>query len=302
MEAVAPLQIHRHDDWDFFAGATMVNRHRCTVTELFLHPIKGCRPIAVEGVELNEFGIAGDRDLMVAKDNKKMNLKDLPALAKITVECTDSGQLLLCANGFDAIAHKKTLDGKTGCVNFLLDQVDVVDQGDEIAEWISQVIGEPVRLVAVRNGFRRNLPVAALAKVHGTTQNSFVDVAPVLIVNEATFTDLNNRLSRPIPVQRFRPNIVVAGLEAYAEDDIISIKDEAFTFTQISACERCVVINTDHESGEINDKAPLKMLNRYRRIQDGYDSGVLFGSYYSVKGTGTLNVGDTFTVTYQEGH
>ncbi|MCZ6503527.1 MAG: MOSC domain-containing protein, partial [Gammaproteobacteria bacterium] len=97
-------------------------------------------------------------------------------------------------------------------------------------------------------------------------------------------------------VQRFRPNIVVGGLEAYAEDDIISIQDEAFTFTHISACERCVIINMDHETGEINSKAPLKMLNQYRRIKEGYDSGVLFGSYYSVNGAGTLNVGDSFEV------
>ena len=275
----------------------MADTLRCAVTELYLHPIKGCRPISVDSLELNEFGVCGDRELMVVKDKRKMNLKDLPALAKITVERGDSGQLMLCAKGFDAIAHHRILQGDTGSVGFLFDTVDVVDQGDEIAQWLSRVVCESVRLVAIEKAFNRNLPGTALEAVHGNPQHNFVDVAPVMIVNEATLNDLNSRISQPVPVQRFRPNIVVGGLEAYAEDDISSMQGAEFSFTLVGPCERCVVINTDHETGERTDKGPLKMLSRYRRIKDGYDSGVLFGSYYSVKGSGTLKVGDSFEVS-----
>ena len=216
----------------------MADTLRCAVTELYLHPIKGCRPISVDSLELNEFGVCGDRELMVVKDKRKMNLKDLPALAKITVERGDSGQLMLCAKGFDAIAHHRILQGDTGSVGFLFDTVDVVDQGDEIAQWLSRVVRESVRLVAIEKAFNRNLPGTALETVQGNPQHNFVDVAPVMVVNEATLNDLNSRISRPVPVQRFRPNIVVGGLEAYAEDDISSMQGAEFSFTLVSPCER----------------------------------------------------------------
>ena len=63
-------------------GDTTMSKQRCTIAELFLHPIKGCRPVSVEAVELNEFGVLGDRELMVVKDQKRMILKNLPALAR----------------------------------------------------------------------------------------------------------------------------------------------------------------------------------------------------------------------------
>lgn len=273
---------------------------RCTVTELFVHPIKGCRPISVDAVEITEFGVIGDREFMVVRDQKKVNLKDLPGLARISIDNIGDGLFQLSAAGFDDIEHKKVSEGDPGVANFLFDHVEVIDQGDRIGKWISEVVSESVRLVALPGPFKRNLDVPLLEKAHGKSQNSFVDVSPVMIVNQATLEDLNSKIFEPVSIQRFRPNIVVGGLAAYDEDKVTGLRSEQLEFDHVSPCERCTIVNTDHETGLTGSKDPLNMLSKYRRISGGYDSGILFGDYFNVLGAGTLKVGDILTVSFQE--
>lgn len=273
---------------------------QCSVTELFVHPIKGCRPVSVDSVEIDEFGVAGDREFMVVRDHKKVNLKDIPALARICIRETGDGLFQLSADGVDDIEHEKVSQGDSGVVSFLFDNVEVVDQGERIGQWISGIVGESVKLVALPMPFRRHLGVPLLEKAHDKSQNSFVDVSPVMIVNQATLDDLNGRIAEPVTVQRFRPNVVVAGLAAFDEDRMTGLAGDQLEFDHVSPCERCIVVNTDHETGLISGKDPLNMLSRYRRIADGYDSGILFGDYFNVLRAGTLKVGDVLTVSFQE--
>jgi uncharacterized protein YcbX len=237
---------------------------------------------------------------MVVRDQKKVNLKDLPALARICIHKTGDGHFQLSASGEDVIEHKKLSEGDSGVVSFLFDNVEVVDQGERIGQWISGVVGERVKLVALPRPFKRNLGVPQLEKAHDKSQNSFVDVSPLMIVNQATLDDLNSRISEPVTVQRFRPNVVVQGLAAFAEDSITGLSGDQLELDHVCPCERCTIVNTDHETGLISGKDPLNMLGKYRRIADGYDSGILFGDYFNVLQAGTLKVGDVLTVSFQE--
>lgn len=237
---------------------------------------------------------------MVIKDQRKVNLKDLPALANIGVERKGNHEFRLFASGFGEIKYRKIAQGD-GCeASFLLDNVEVIDQGDKVGTWISGVVKESIRLVALPAPFRRNLGAPALKKAHDKLQNSFVDVSPVMIVNQATLDDLNSRISEPVSVQRFRPNIVIEGLDAFEEDKISSIASQDIKFDHVSACERCTIVNVDHRSGITSSKDPLNMLSQYRRISDGYDSGIVFGNYFNTLGEGTLRVGDVLRIDFRE--
>jgi uncharacterized protein len=262
------------------------------VSELFVHPIKGCRPTAVGQVEVNEFGIKGDREFMVVRGGEKVNQKELPALAKICVEQFSPGHIRLTSEGVASIEHRRMTTGANSTVTFILDKVEVQDQGDDIADWISVIVGETVRLVVATDTFKRNLPIDPLKLAHDIPQEGFKDVSPVMIVNESTLEVLNSKLPEAVPVERFRPNVVVSGLEAYAEDELNQLAHEQFEFNYVSPCERCVIVNQDHESGETHGNDPLKTLSNYRRIEDKYDSGIVFGSYFNVRGDGLVKIGD----------
>jgi len=269
---------------------------QCTVTELFVHPIKGCRPVPVDSVDISPSGVLGDREMMVVKDGTAVNLKHLPGLAKISIDRNGDEDFRLSADGVEDFKLDRRGKGISLDAGFLFDQVTVTDQGDEVAAWISKVVAQEVRLVSLPEPFNRNLPVDLLKLVHGNPQDSFVDVAPIMLVNQSTLDDLNEKIADPVPVERFRPNIVVGGLDAYVEDQMTVISNEQCRFTHVTGCERCTIVNVDHVTGKVQGKEPLNKLSKYRRIKDGYDSGILFGNYFVVEGLGKLKVGDILDV------
>jgi uncharacterized protein YcbX len=226
-----------------------------------------------------------------------VNLKALPVLAKIRVEQSSPEHLRLSAEGTSSIDHHKLESGEHSKVTLILDKIEVVDQGDEIANWISKVVGEPVRLMFAMKPFERHFPIEPLELAHGKSQEGFKDVSPVMVVNGATLKDLNNKLSAPVPVQRFRPNIVVSGLAAYDEDSVRQLSHAQIKFSHVSPCERCVIVNTDHEQGVITGKDPLNTLSKYRRIENKYDSGIVFGNYFNTEGNGVVKIGDELEVS-----
>ncbi|MFP6808017.1 MAG: MOSC N-terminal beta barrel domain-containing protein [Pseudomonadales bacterium] len=270
---------------------------QCTVKQLFIHPIKGCRPVMVSSVQINEYGVVGDRELMVVKDGKKTNLKNLPALAKISIEQIETGLFRLSADGTSPIEFRKVVDGDIESASFYGDMPQVRQQGAEVGDWISAVVGQSVSLVCLPAPFKRNLAIEPLMPLHDSLQHSFADLAPIMVVNQSTLDDLNERLSVPVPVERFRPNIVVGGYSAYEEDDVSGLENGELQFTHVTACERCTIINTHHENGQMMGKYPLNTLSKYRRFEGGYDSGINFGDYFTVQGSGTLSVGDALKVS-----
>ena len=131
--------------------------------------------------------------------------------------------------------------------------------------------------------------------VDGIDQSRFVDVAPILVTNEASLADLNARLDTPIPMNRFRPNVVIEGLEAFAEDSVPGLHNGALRLVRATHCERCAVTCTDQETGR-RSAEPLQTLRSYRHREDGYAGGVMFGAYMGVEGSATIRIGDSLAV------
>ena len=198
----------------------------CKVVGLYSYPVKSCRGTPMDTVELSAQGLTGDRQLMILKDNKFTNQARLPKLATVRALRIDASTIALSHGDAQPIEHKVSGDGAEIVIDFYGNRVTVVDQGDRIAQWVSVAIGDEVRVAALKATFRRSVPLDEFADIDGTDQSRFVDVAPLLVTSVASLADLNARLQIGVPMERFRPNIVVDGLDAFQEDDVAKVDPE----------------------------------------------------------------------------
>jgi hypothetical protein len=162
--------------------------------------------------------------------------------------------------------------GEALCVKVWSDYCAGLDQGNEAAEWISMAVGDVLRLV-------RQAPLLdrlADPKFAGAepVPVSFTDGYPVLVCNQASLLDLNARMPEPIPMERFRPNIVLTGLSAFEEDRIDTIKIGDITLHLVKPCMRCIITSTDQRTGERSTN-PLPVLRTFRFSRELL--GVAFG-------------------------
>ena len=268
---------------------------RCTVTALYTYPVKSCRGTAVEAATISATGVEGDRQLIVLAQGKPVNQARLPKLATVGVRRINPTKIALHTAGGASFVHPVTADGAGSTVPYYGNRVPVIDQGEAIAAWISRAVGTDLRVAALQSTFRRSVPLEEFAVVDGIDQSRFVDVAPILVTNEASLADLNARLDSPIPMNRFRPNVVIDGLDAFAEDSVPELHHDGLRLVRATHCERCAVTCTDQETGH-RDAEPLQTLRSYRHREDGYAGGVMFGAYMGVEGSATIRVGDSLTV------
>ena len=267
----------------------------CKIVGLYNYPVKSCRGTAMKSVTLTPQGVEGDRQLVILKGDKKTNQAYLPKLATIATRRIDDSTIEFSHEAAGAITHAIRDDGNEVTIDFYGNPVPVIDQGDEVADLVSAGIGENVRVAALKETFTRSVPLEEFAVVDGIDQSRFVDVAPILVTSVESLDDLNGRLESPIPMERFRPNVVIEGLGTFAEDTVQTLEINGIKLIRATHCERCAVTCTDHLTGE-RASEPLRTLKSYRHRDGGYAGGVMFGAYMGVEGSGTINVGDTLTL------
>lgn len=123
-------------------------------------------------------------------------------------------------------------------------------------------------------------------------QVGFADAYPLLLISEASLADLNQRLPAPLPMNRFRPNLVVSGCEPYAEDSWRQIRINQILFDVAKPCERCIITTTNQTTATREGSEPLKTLATYRKVR----GGVIFGQNLIHHSPGTLQVGNSIEV------
>jgi uncharacterized protein YcbX len=250
------------------------------VASLHVYPIKGCRGLAPPVAQVTATGLstqgAADREWMVVDPTGRfVTQRELPQLALVAV-AADAAGLTLHVPGAAALTVPFATAGPAMDVEVWRHQGRGLDAGDAAASWLSIWLGTPVRLVR----FDRATPRACNPEYVGATSahTLFADGYPLLVLGTASLTDLNARLAArgigALPMNRFRPNVVLEGLPAYAEDHLDTITIGGVTLRCVKPCTRCSVTTTDQTTTQVGME-PLRTLGEYR--MDERLGGVTFG-------------------------
>ena len=257
-----------------------------TISEIMIFPIKSLRGSALDEAVVEPRGLHFDRRwLVVDANNRFVTQRTRPRMALIAVTVQDGG-LTLVAPGMPPLHVPAGATGIERRVTIWRDTVLARDVGDPAALWLSTALDLSCRLVQMPESTER-----AVNPAYGMPGDivSFADGYPFMLISQASLDDLNARLPLPLPVRRFRPNLVVAGATPFAEDTWKRVRIGNVVFRVVKPCERCIIPTVDPEAGIFAGKEPLRTLATYRKV----GSKVLFGQHLIAEGMGVLRVGDS---------
>lgn len=259
------------------------------VTGLYIYPIKSLQGISLNEADVLERGFRYDRRWMIVDQaNKLITQRTHPHISQVSISLTEQS-IIASYSDLSALEIPLTLINNSPIeVTVWNDQVEAIEASDEINEWFTAVVGQACKLAFMPEDALR--PVNPERAVNNENV-SFADGYPYLIISEASLEDLNSRMEVDLPMNRFRPNIVVDGCEPYEEDTWEDIRIGELKFHVTHPCKRCVFTTVDQETGK-KGAEPLKTLATYRR--EGND--VIFGVNTLALMKGRVHVGDLLTV------
>jgi MOSC domain-containing protein len=250
------------------------------IDQLRIYPVKGCRGFTVERATLAATGLEvdgiGDREwVVVDRDGEFLSQRELPKMALIETRLS-GGALRLKAPGMLQLEVPLASEGDVVTVTVWNDRVAAVTQGDVADTWFSAFLGQPCRLMRFDPEARR----LSNSRYTGELQAryKFADAFALLIVSAASLEDLNSRLARrgstAVGIERFRPNLVLAGVDAFEEDFVKRLRIGSVELNVVKPCVRCSVPNVDPATGETSQE-PGDTLALYR--DSAAAGGVTFG-------------------------
>jgi uncharacterized protein YcbX len=267
-----------------------------TLSALHIYPVKGLKGIDLAAAQCTDRGLEHDRRWMVVDAGGGfLTQREHPRMATVWTAISDA---TLELSAPDVSSVEVPLDAPSSSRmqvrvwNSVCDAVPVSRHADA---WLSDYLGLPSRLVYMPETTRR----ASNPQYAGPDQwVGFADGYAYLLASEGSLAELNGRLARKnhptVPMNRFRPNLVIAGAEAFAEDGWREIRIGEVVLRAAKPCGRCQVTTTDQASGEVRGPEPLATLSSYR---DSKEFGVMFGMNLATVKTGRVAVGDTVTVS-----
>jgi uncharacterized protein YcbX len=262
------------------------------VASLYTYPIKGCYRVEQDSAYVLPFGLAGDRRwLIVDEDGTAVTLRENVALTKVFPRIVEGGVRLSAPGRDELTVMEPALGPRLPVTVFSFDGV-AAGAGPEADAWLSAALDQNVRLVWLDDLSQRPVP-GPLAQPGETMV--FQDDFPVTLANLASLAALNDLIAEsgstegPLPMTRFRPNIVLAGAQPWAEDAWNGgrVRIGEVTFRVPKACARCTVTTTDPETGERGHE-PLRALGQHRNVKQR----LLFATNLIPDGVGTIRVGD----------
>ncbi len=245
------------------------------VASLHIYPVKSCRGIDVDSFRVTETGPEWDRRWMIvaAAGGRFISQRTHPAMARIGV-AIGGGNLRLSSAGIEPLVVPVDHGGEARRVSVWNDECLAVDAGVDAADWLAAMLGEPLRLVRIDAA----VPRLASAQFAGPGPHpvSFADAYPVLMIARESLAELNRRLPEAVPMTRFRPNVVIEGVAAHAEDAMTRFRFGPVVLRGVKLCTRCPITTTDQRSGARDPhQEPLRTLGKYRH--DYALKGVTFG-------------------------
>jgi uncharacterized protein len=233
-----------------------------TVSALYVYPIKSCGGVPLERGRIGRRGFLHDREWMIVdRDYRFLSQRSLPRMALVRPALTPGG-LQVEAPDMPPLNVNGDESRSRLTVEVWGDRCEAEDAGPDAARWFSEFLDVPCSLVRMADrNVRRVDPDFA---VRPEDEVGFADGYPFLLLSEGSLDDLNTRLGEPLAMDRFRPNVVVAGCAPYAEDGWTRFRIGAVPFAAAKPCARCSVTTVDQSSGEPG-KEPLRTLATYRQ-------------------------------------
>ena len=262
------------------------------LSSIHIYPLKSCAPLALDQADVEARGLAHDRRWMVVDvDGKFLTGRELPRLTLIHARPHRDGSLRLEAPGMPALRlDPPQAGGERVTAKVWDDAVAPLLASSAAHTWISAFLDQPCHIVSMDADCMRPIDTAYAAP---GDEVSLADGFPLLLISQAALDHLNSKLALPVSMLRFRPNLVLTGVAAHAEDNWKRVRIAQIEFDIVKPCTRCVFTTVDFERGERDPSGePLRTLIGYRRGE----KGVTFGQNLIPRGTGTLRVGDAVEV------
>ncbi len=265
------------------------------LTEINVYPVKSLKGISLMESKAERRGLEFDRRwMLVDEKNEFLTQREFPKMATISTALQQNE--LRCSDGKSEISIPfQTESNEFPSVKIWSYKCRAQVCGNQINEWFSDVLQTKCKLVQMPvETYRR---VNYFYAVHKDDHVSFADAYPFLLIGVNSLADLNSRLEKKIPMNRFRPNFVVSGTEAFAEDNWKKIRIGSTIFHLIKPCARCVITTIDQESGISDGKEPLKTLAQYRMPKRSIKKKILFGQNLIAENAGeVVRVGDKIEI------
>jgi len=263
-----------------------------SISQLYIYPVKSLGGIAVNTAVVTDRGLENDRRFMLVDANGQfLTQRECPSMALLRT-AIHTLELM--------VWHKDQPSGKlrlplvpgsslsTTTVKVLDDYCEAQYVSDEADKWFSEKLNSPCRLLYMPDSTKRMVdPVFALSN----DITSFSDGYPILLTGQSSLDDLNGLMNDALPMDRFRPNLVMTGGQPFEEDSMEQFSVNGINFYGVKLCGRCVVTTTDQETG-ITGKEPLKTLATYRMA----NNKVYFGQNVLCGGEGLIRVGDEINI------
>jgi uncharacterized protein YcbX len=271
------------------------------LASLHIYPVKSLRGLSRDSVEVDTLGALGDRRFMVVDpEGTFMTQRTWPQMARIGA-FIGGVSLELTTDGFGGVRVGLVPEPGAPRVTVRIwksEGLEAEDCGGEASAWLSRVIGTPCRLVRIGPAFNR--PVLKAAALPGDVV-AFADAVPFLVVSRASLDHLNDRIvgagGEAVPMNRFRPNLVIEGCGPFAEDQWSRIRVGALVFRPVGPCVRCLVPTTDQLTG-VRGTEPMRTLATFRR-DEREPTHVNFGqNLVHETMTGILRVGDPVEILH----
>ena len=260
------------------------------ISALYIYPIKSLGGIALDTAALTDRGLQHDRRwMLIDVNNRFLSQRENAQMALLKTALSDDG-----------VVVSYTPDNTSIIIPFFSQSEEILEVtvwddtcnallvSSHIDEWFSEKLNLPARLVYMPDDSLRQTDPRYTSQGSIT---SFSDAYPMLIIGQASLDDLNTRLPDALPINRFRPNIVFTGGEAYSEDTMKQINVNNIDMYGVKLCARCVMTTIDQNSAK-KGKEPLKTLAKYRLK----NNKIYFGQNLTHANEGILNVGDAIRV------
>jgi uncharacterized protein YcbX len=262
------------------------------ISEIYIYPIKSLGGIKLKSSDFEERGLQYDRRYMlVNNDNKFITQREFSQMSLISVEISDNSLICNVPNQNKLIIPLNPDTKENITVNVWRSFCNAQVYSKEINEWFSNFLKTEVKLVYMPDSTKREVNPDYSIK---NDIVSFADGYPFLLASQTSLDDLNSKLDKKIDMNRFRPNFVINGADAFIEDSYKNITIGKNKFFIVKPCERCVITTIEQTTGISDGKEPLKTLSTYRKI----NNKIIFGqNLIPEKSFGTVNIGDEAILT-----